>query len=68
MNDAHLRNNLSLGFVNVAWRNNVARSLPDIALSFPIVARGWQGESFRIGSLHSPIYIRPKRHIAVMVK
>lgn len=57
MNDAHLRNNLMFTFVIVARRKNVARGLLDIALSFPIVARGWKGESFRIGSPHRPIYI-----------
>jgi hypothetical protein len=60
-NDAHLRNNLSLGFVNVARRNNVALGLLNVAYR-------WRGASLTIGRRYTPLYIRPKRHIAVMVK
>jgi len=60
-NDAHLRNNLMFTFVIVAWRKNVA-------LGLPIVALRWRGASLTIGRWYRPLYIRQKRHIAVMVK
>lgn len=61
MNDAHLRNNLSFTYVIVARRNNVM-------LDLSIVAYRWRGASLIMSFPHSPIYIRPKRHYAVMVK
>jgi len=60
-NDAHLRNNLMFTFVIVAWRKNVASGLP-------IVALRWLGASLTMGRRYRPLYIRPKRHYAVVVK